>query len=259
MRRLTLRVMVAALTFAIGIAASIAWHLYQHIHQQSDVIKLTPNPFPQEVDEAPTVDFCELLHHHDLYDGKMVRVNTTYFGMFEGSGFYDLRCNGAEGSCSIRSDDYLDDEMYRVLNKTWDDEKNFSRDSEHGVRMSNVIVVGRFHVAKGEGFGHLNGSRFELAIDKIEQAKPTELSPYIVVRANELKFESDYSEISKSFKIEKLDKVLASLPQSVWINGKGIRVISGYGSVEDKDRIERTTAEVTAILQNKGYQVRRLP
>jgi hypothetical protein len=255
MKRFTLLLVAASLTFAIGVAASIAWYLYH----QREVITLTPNPFPQEVDEAPTVDFCDLLHNHNLYDGKMVRVSATYFGMFEGSGLYDLRCNDTEGSCSVRFDDYLDDDSYRELGKTLSDENNVSWDSEHGASRSNVTVVGRFHAAKGGGYGHLNGSSFEFAIAKIEQAKPADLSPYIVVQANGLKFISGYSEISKVFKVEKLDKVLASLPQSVWISGKEVGITSVNGSVEDKNRMERMLEEVTTILQNKGYQVRRLP
>lgn len=86
------------------------------------------------------------------------------------------------------------------------------------------------------------------------------LYPYIVVRPDDLIFTSKYADLSKSFTLEELEKVFASLPKSVWVNGKEIGITSvGLASVEAHKRMESVSQEVIAFFQNKGYRIQLLP
>jgi hypothetical protein len=87
------------------------------------------------------------------------------------------------------------------------------------------------------------------------------LYPYILVRPNGgLTFSSSYAEITKEFSISQIDEVFASLPASVWVEGKSIGVQQiNIASEADHQTMDQITEKLTAFFSGKGYRVRRLP
>jgi hypothetical protein len=87
------------------------------------------------------------------------------------------------------------------------------------------------------------------------------LYPYILVRPDGgLTFSSSYAEITKEFSISQIDEVFASLPASVWVEGKSIGVQQiNLASEADHQTMDQITERLTAFFSDKGYRVRRLP
>src|SRR5947207_14705388 len=52
-----------------------------------------PSSFSEEI---PTVSFCDLLAHSELYKDRVVRVRAVYVANFESSVLYDARCTSKE-------------------------------------------------------------------------------------------------------------------------------------------------------------------
>jgi hypothetical protein len=82
-----------------------------------------------------------------------------------------------------------------------------------------------------------------------------------LVRPNgSLTFSSAYAGITKEFSISQLEQVFASLPASVWVDGKsiGIRRV-GLASEWDQRTMAKITEQMKAFFTNKGYRVHGLP
>src|SRR5437667_229138 len=64
----------------------------------------------------------------------------------------------------------------------------------------------------------------------------------------------------KEFSLSQVDEIFASLPASVWVEGKSIGVQQlGLASEADHQTMDQVTQKLTAFFAGKGYRVRRLP
>jgi hypothetical protein len=99
------------------------------------------------------------------------------------------------------------------------------------------------------------------ARDQREVKTPIYLYPYILVLpSGSLTFTSAYAGITKEFSLSQLDEIFASLPRSVWVDGKSIGIQRvGLGTEQDQRTMAQITEEVKAFFTNKGYRVRELP
>jgi len=90
---------------------------------------------------------------------------------------------------------------------------------------------------------------------------PIYLYPYILVRPNgSLTFTSEYAGITKEFFLSQVEEIFASLPASVWVEGKSIGVQQiNLASEADHQTMDHVTEKLTAFFSGKGYRVRRLP
>jgi hypothetical protein len=90
---------------------------------------------------------------------------------------------------------------------------------------------------------------------------PIYLYPSILVRPNgSLTFTSEYSGITKEFSLSQVEEIFASLPASVWVEGKSIGVQQiNLASEADHQTMDQVTEKLTAFFSGKGYRVRRLP
>jgi hypothetical protein len=90
---------------------------------------------------------------------------------------------------------------------------------------------------------------------------PIYLYPSILVGPNgSLTFTSEYAGITKEFSLSQVDEIFASLPASVWVEGKSIGVQQlGLASEADHQTMDQVTQKLTAFFAGKGYRVRRLP
>jgi hypothetical protein len=90
---------------------------------------------------------------------------------------------------------------------------------------------------------------------------PVYLYPYILVLPKgSLTFTSAYAGITKEFSVSQLEEVFASLPASVWVDGKSIRVQQvGLASAANHQTMDQITEKVKAFFTGKGYRVYGLP
>ncbi len=90
---------------------------------------------------------------------------------------------------------------------------------------------------------------------------PIYLYSYILVRPNgSLTFTSEYAGITKEFFLSQVEEIFASLPASVWVEGKSIGVQQiNLASEADHQTMDQVTEKLTAFFSGKGYRVRRLP
>jgi len=90
---------------------------------------------------------------------------------------------------------------------------------------------------------------------------PIYLYPWILVLPNgNLVFTSEYAGITKEFSLPQLEEVFASLPGTVWVDGKSIGITQvGFAPEADHLMMDQITETVKAVLTTKGYRVHGLP
>jgi hypothetical protein len=90
---------------------------------------------------------------------------------------------------------------------------------------------------------------------------PIYLYPYILVLPNGgLTFSSAYAGITKEFPVSQMKEVFASLPASVWVDGKSIGIQQvGLASEADHQTMDQVTGKVKAFFTGKGYRTYGLP
>jgi hypothetical protein len=71
---------------------------------------------------------------------------------------------------------------------------------------------------------------------------------------------SEYAGITNEFSLSQVEEIFASLPASVWVEGKSIGVQQiNLASEPDHQTMDQVTEKLTAFFSGKGYRVRRLP
>ena len=161
MRRLTLRFIVASLTFIIGVTAAVIWFVYRTPSVE------TLEYSPADVAEILNVPFCDLARDPDSYDEKIVRTQAIYFYNSENVALYNPTCGIDDVDAWA-----VHDASYKVsaeMEKRLEEIFCSTRPCPSG--KASVTVVGRFHAPDGKGYGHLNGYRFLFEIMRIEQAE----------------------------------------------------------------------------------------
>lgn len=80
MRRLTPRLAVAVLTFAVGVAATLSWH----VSSQAVALELPESGAERETKRAPLqgltaeVPFCALVEYPEVFKNRIVRVPASW-------------------------------------------------------------------------------------------------------------------------------------------------------------------------------------
>jgi len=90
---------------------------------------------------------------------------------------------------------------------------------------------------------------------------PIYLYPYILVLPKgSLTFMSRYAGITKEFSLSQLEEAFASLPASVWVDGKSIGIQEvGLATEADQQTMAQIKEKVKAFFTSKGYRVYGLP
>jgi len=82
----------------------------------------------------------------------------------------------------------------------------------------------------------------------------------VIHPSGSLTFTSNYAEITRDFSKSQLGGVLASLPDSVWVEGKSIGIQETGWATEPQHQVMAEVAEkVKAFLIKNGYRVNLLP
>lgn len=95
------------------------------------------------------------------------------------------------------------------------------------------------------------------ALDQRGVKTPIYLYPFILVSPNGiLTFTSNYAGITKEFSLSQVEEIFASLPASVWVDGKSIGVQQiGLASETDHQTMDQVTEKLKAYFAGKGYRV----
>jgi hypothetical protein len=119
------------------------------------------------VDSAPTVSFCELVKHPELYQQKVIRIQAILHGDRENQMLYDSDCPDEDSFSWVvfdpayaNTDESIKIGLAEALRPKPPNMEGKAR----------VTAVGRFEGPNSNGFGHLNGYRFQFSIMRIEQA-----------------------------------------------------------------------------------------
>jgi len=90
---------------------------------------------------------------------------------------------------------------------------------------------------------------------------PIYLYPSILVLPKGgLTFSSAYAGITKDFSVSQLEEVFASLPASVWVDGKSIGIQQvGLASEADHQTMDQVMEKVKAFFTGRGYRVYGVP
>jgi hypothetical protein len=99
MKRITIRLIVTLCTFIIGVIVATTW-LIRPVPSVPDIslidVKVDiPSPQVSKTTSDPTVysvKFCELIRNSDKYDGKIVRIQTSYRQGIDTSALTDSKC-----------------------------------------------------------------------------------------------------------------------------------------------------------------------
>ena len=90
---------------------------------------------------------------------------------------------------------------------------------------------------------------------------PVFLYPYILIGPGaKLTFVSNYAGINKEFSLSEIGKAIASLPTSVWVDGRSIGLQQpGTATEHDHRAVTQVVEKLKSLLTKKGYRVYELP
>jgi hypothetical protein len=182
MRVLTSRLIITSLAFTIVLAGAGFWFAYR-----SDVqtLGLPPCASPPNYElisipcadpdlsvfaNMPVIPYCDLIRDPARYQNKIVRVRGVYSFNMENSTLDDPTCRSENAWTWIESEPYSRfDESMKPFYDTY------------GTRMKSggnaqVIFLGKFSGPSDEGYGHLNGCRYELSVMRVEEMKALALN-----------------------------------------------------------------------------------
>jgi hypothetical protein len=135
MRRLTLKILTASLTFIVGVGLATAW------------LSISPRPLP----------LCPVADHAALYDGKVVRVSGELYVSADGT----ATLNGPE--CGLQGNAWAD--VYFTENPKLIEELRQSSAGDD-IAKAKVVLSGKFE----EREHHCFSLRFKISEANLERA-----------------------------------------------------------------------------------------
>ena len=174
-KRQAFRLSIALLTFIIGIAAVSLWFFVLR------PLSSTPCTHSTNLEDIPTVSYCDLVNHPDLYNGRTVRVQAVIVGgesvpLYDSKYFHDAECM-ATSHLSLAEFDRSGDSCPEVLERL--DTILRRRELGHKVTRASVVVVARFDGLNPDdwrnGINRYNyrGYNSKLTILRVEGAERT--------------------------------------------------------------------------------------
>lgn len=146
MHRLTLRLVVALITFTLGVVASAVWIIYHFspAEKQEEPRSYQSSPIGSAtLSEIATVAFCDLLAHPTDYNQKVIRTQADLFS-------YDHHLTLSDPSSCVLPDPMVGLELdpslqYDPSDKAQKEVYDLLRtEGERKYGRSRVVIVGRF-------------------------------------------------------------------------------------------------------------------
>ena len=148
MRRVSIWLLIAICTFALGFAAAMLWF---QSHSSVAAEKVLPSPpcdskafldSDAELSAAsklPILDYCELANNPERYSGKIVRVHARLSGFIHGMVIADENCVGVDNQAAASYNRTMAEEVKRTL-----DSARGSTNSMNWLEPVNIIAIGKF-------------------------------------------------------------------------------------------------------------------
>ncbi len=163
MQRNALRLLVALITFAVGVGAAVAWFYFPRLHRpglrndkpSSESSQFTTKP------EVPFVAFCDLARNPALYDRRVIRTKAILSVGTDTRTLWASECEGSyiSGEC-FHPPEQTCEGLSAAIDKFRGGEKGGWMDAQ-----TAVDVTGQFS-AHGE-----NGRGYELELLEVKDAK----------------------------------------------------------------------------------------
>jgi hypothetical protein len=113
MKRYTLCVCTALLTFIVGVACAFLWFLDHRPGVQKADTHLAVEPFTSKP-EAAELSICQLEANPQEYEGKVVRVRAVYSFGKHGATLEDKNCSSAKAGTWVSVPPAIEDELTRA-------------------------------------------------------------------------------------------------------------------------------------------------
>jgi hypothetical protein len=168
-RRLCLKeltIMSANIVKLITLAFIISFWCYPIEAQPSQVEQL------QQTSKIPTVEFCEMLRHPNLYARKEVRVRALYTLVFEVSAFSSSDCKNDEYLTWVEFDNSVERSTEPEILKKFRKQMIRYMDERWVIFDTELLVTGLLDNAEA-GYGHLGMYRFLFTVKSIEKVGKT--------------------------------------------------------------------------------------
>ena len=143
MRRFTLPIIFAVLTFASGLGVTLLSYRFV----------------------PPAISLCELAQHPEWYDQKVVRVEASASGIYEGVVISEDRCEAQDAQAVV-----MQDESFKPSPEV----ESFLVSPNREVRKARVLVVGRFDQNATMG---CFGPRFGIRATSVELKSSVTVAP----------------------------------------------------------------------------------
>jgi hypothetical protein len=118
----------------------------------------------------PVIAYCDLVRDATGYENTIVRVRGIYSFHSENSSLDDPSCRSENACAWIESEPYSRfDDSLKALYDTYGTRMKSGGNAE-------VIFLGKFSRPSDEGYGHLNGCRYQLSVMKVEEMKALALN-----------------------------------------------------------------------------------
>lgn len=177
MRRVSIWLLVAACTFALGFAAAMLW---PRLHRPAVAERNTAsNPsginslaLDSDADisaasHLPILDYCELANNPERYSGKVVRVRARLSGFIHGMVFSDENCIGADKLAAASYYPPMAEEIGQTLNRA-----RGSSSSTNWIEPVNIIAICQFRkvTPSNESDTIYDTASLQLEIMRVEKA-----------------------------------------------------------------------------------------
>ncbi|HEX8776146.1 MAG TPA: hypothetical protein VF735_21430 [Pyrinomonadaceae bacterium] len=177
MRRISLWLLVATCTFALGFAAAMLWSQLPHpaVAERNpssnppciSSVALDPNVDISAASNLPILDYCELATNPERYSGKIVRVRARLSGFIHGMVFSDENCLGVNNQAAASYYPPMAEEIRQTLNRA-----RGSDSSMNWLEPVNIIAIAKFKkvTPSNESDTIYDTASLQLEIMRVEKA-----------------------------------------------------------------------------------------
>jgi hypothetical protein len=142
MRQTPFWILIALLTFALGVATVLVWFNRPKLaNEKAETVPSQQESRPST--EQTTLTYCELANNSEKYDGKIVRVSAKLWFMIHGYSFLSKNCDGETKQIAVIFPD--DKRGLEIENKI---AKDLELTEYNPWSFPEIIAIGKFSRVK---------------------------------------------------------------------------------------------------------------
>lgn len=168
MRLPSTRLLVTFLTFGIVVVIAVLWLAYRRPSEDANGLPLCATSSHRSLvgvslsSALPVIPYCDVVRGASTHNNRLICVRGIYSFNMENSALDDPACRNEESWTWVESEP----------------SSNFKSSSPELRRNqpAEVVFLGRFSGPNNEGYGHLNGYRYNLLVLRVDEMKPLPLN-----------------------------------------------------------------------------------